>query len=255
MELIQSRAGAVLTLTLNRPERLNAVSLPLYNQLIEALRAVERDDGVRAIVITGAGRAFCVGADLKAHDQDEPTPEQKRVYVRAGQRAHYLMQRCTRPIVAALNGHAIGAGLELALSSDFVIVAESAKLRFPEITLGTFVGGGTIYTLPGRVGLLRAKELLLLGEFFTAAQAVEYGLANQAVAAADVLPRAMEIAQALTRRAPRSVANAKRLLNGQEQKRQLAREARALLDCMGRNDWKEGIRAFHEKRDPEFTGE
>ena len=255
MELIQSREGAVLTLTLNRPERLNAVSLPLYQQLSDALRAAEPDNSLRAIVITGAGKTFCVGADLKAHDQEEPTAQQKAVYVRTGQRAHYLMQRSSKPIIAAINGHAIGAGLELALSSDYVIVAEGAKLRFPEIGLGTFVGGGTVYTLPQRVGALRAKELLLLGEFFTPRQAVEYGLANQAIPLEQVMPRALEVAQALARQAPRSVAHAKRLLNGSGQKRALIREGKALLDCMSTNDWKEGIRAFHDKRDPEFTGE
>ena len=107
MELLTERAGAVATLTLNRPDRLNAVSLPLYRALIDALRQLEHDRSVRVIVLTGAGRAFCVGADLKAHDQDEPTTEQKREYVRTAQRAHWRRQRGSKPIGAALNGHAI----------------------------------------------------------------------------------------------------------------------------------------------------
>ncbi len=258
MELIAQRAGAIATLTLNRPDRLNAVSLPLYRALIDTLAQLERDTAVRAIVLTGAGRAFCVGADLKAHDEDELSLEQKRVYIRTAQRAHRRMQRSAKPIVAALNGHAIGAGLELALSSDFVVVAEPAKLRFPEIALGTFVGGGTVYTLPDRVGLLRAKQLLLLGDFFTAQDAVSWGLANHAVPTEQVLPTALELAARLAQRAPRSLASAKRLLNHaphMDPRRALALEAAALLACMQTQDWKEGIRAFHEKRDPEFTGE
>jgi enoyl-CoA hydratase len=258
MELTVERLGASATLTLNRPDRLNAVSLGLYRALIEVLQQLERDPSVRAIVLTGTGRAFCVGADLKAHDADEPSPAEKRVYVRTAQRAHRRMQRGAKPIIAAVNGHAIGAGLELALSSDFVLVSESAKLRFPEIAIGTFVGGGTVYTLPRRVGLLRAKELLLLGDFFSPHDAVSWGLANRVLPAEQVLPAALELAAQLARRAPRSIAHARRLLNHaphMDPRRALTLEANALLDCMQTRDWKEGLRAFHEKRDPEFTGE
>jgi enoyl-CoA hydratase len=258
MELIAERSGAIATLTLNRPERLNAVSLPLYRTLHAALAEFDRDLNVRAIVLTGAGRAFCVGADLKAHNEAEPTLEERRVYVRTAQRVHRRMQRISKPIVAAVNGHAVGAGLELALSSDFVIVAETAKLRFPEIALGTFVGGGTVYTLAQRVGILRARELLLLAEFFSAHDAVSWGLANRVLPADQVLSAAHDLAARLAARAPRSVAHARRLLNRAPQMdpdRAMRLEARALLDCMQTRDWKEGIRAFHEKRDPEFTGE
>ncbi|MGH7470906.1 MAG: enoyl-CoA hydratase/isomerase family protein, partial [Longimicrobiales bacterium] len=232
MDLLFERDGAIATLTLNRPDRLNAVSLPLYRALIHALTTINRDVSLRAVVLTGAGRAFCVGADLKAHDEAEPSLEDKRVYVRTAQRAHRRMQRLSKPIVAAVNGHAIGAGLELALSCDFVLVAEEAKLRFPEIAIGTFVGGGTVYTLPRRVGLLRARELLLLGEFFSAHDAVSWGIANRAVAAEQVLPAALELAEKLARRAPRSMAHARRLLNHAQQmdtRRALALEAAALL--------------------------
>ncbi len=258
MELLIERNGPVSILTLNRPERLNAVSLAVYEALIDVLLTIENDGDVRAVILSGAGRAFCVGADLKAHGEAELTPEQRRTYVRAGQRAHLLLQRSSKPIIAAVNGHAIGAGLELALSSDYVIVANEAKLRFPEIGLGTFVGGGTVYTLPLRVGMLRAKELILLGEFFTPADAVSWGIANRTVSADQVVPVALDVARVLAEKAPTSMRYARRLLNesvSSKPKRALEREADALLSCMETADWAEGVRAFAEKRKPEFRGE
>jgi enoyl-CoA hydratase len=258
MELVTERNGSVCTLTLNRPERLNAVSLGLYQSLIGVLRGLKQDRAIRVIVLTGSGRAFCVGADLKAHGESELTREQRQTYIAAGQRAHRLLQRSPKPIIAAVNGHAIGAGLELALSSDYVVVSDQAKLRFPEITLGTFVGGGTVYTLPRRVGALRAKELVLLGDFFTPQDAVKWGIANRAVPQSDVLPAALEVARALAEKAPTSLAFAKRLLNeapAYSTRRALAREGEALLACMETKDWTEGVRAFAENRKPEFRGE
>lgn len=250
--------GAVRILTMSRPERLNAVSLPLYLALRQALRDAVRDPAIRAIVLTGAGRAFCVGADLKAHGTGEATPRERRRYVRSGQQVHGAMQRLSKPIVAAVNGHAIGAGLELALSSDLVVVAEGAKLRLPEIGLGTFVGGGTVCTLPRRVGDLRARELLLLGDFFSPADALAWGLVNRVVAVDAVLSTALELAARLARQAPVSVKHAKRLLaraSRMPTRRALDAEAAALLDCMGTRDWREGVDAFAERRAPEFTGE
>lgn len=250
--------GAIALLTLDRPERLNAVNLPLYESLRQTVEEMDEDATIRALVLTGAGRAFCVGADLKAHGSEEPTLAQRRAYVGAAQRANRALQLCGKPVVAAVTGHAVGAGLELALSSDYVVVAEEAKLRFPELALGTFVGGGTVYTLAERIGLLRAKELLLLAEFFTASAAVEWGLANKVVPAVRVLEHALEIAERMARRAPVSIRHAKRLLNASRElpaARLLRLEARALLTCMQTRDWAEGVRAFAEKREPEFAGE
>ncbi len=256
--LLVTRADAILLLTLHRPDRLNAVSLPMYERLAAELRGASDDPSVRCVVITGAGRAFCVGADLKSHGEGPPTGEERRRYVRIAQRVNRRIQLGPKPVVAAVNGHAIGAGLEMALSADFMIVAEDAKLRFPEISLGTFVGGGVVYTLAERVGTLKARELVYLGDFFSGADAARLGVANRAVPAGEVVDAAMALARRLAGQAPRSLAYAKRLIGPagtMSRAEALRREARALEKVFGTRDWKEGVEAFHEKRPPRFTGE
>lgn len=141
--ILVAREGGVTVVTLNRPERLNAVSIEMYRALYRVLGRADRDREVRAVLITGAGRAFCVGADLKAHGEGPPPPAVRTRYIRLAQAVARRVQLLSRPVVAAVNGHAIGAGLELACSADFVVVAREAKLRFPEAALGTFVGAAS----------------------------------------------------------------------------------------------------------------
>ena len=256
--LIREQQDQTVILRLNRPDRLNAVSLPMYAALESELRGLIAEREVRALMITGSGRAFCVGADLKAHGEGELSLDERKGYVDAGQRVHRLLQTIPKPVVAAVNGHAIGAGLELALSCDFIIVAEDAKLRLPEIGLGTFVGGGATYTLAQRVGYTKAKELIMLGQTFYGKEAEAMGLANAALPADAVLEAASELAAELSRKAPVSMAFAKRLLDRArdvDSETALRLEARALLQCMDTRDWREGIDAFNEKRDPNFIGE
>jgi enoyl-CoA hydratase len=252
------RSGRVSTLTLNRPDRLNAVGRPLYEELIRELEAAAADPGVRCIVLTGSGRAFCAGADLKAHAAGAPEPEERELYIDAAQRANELIQTIGTPVVAAVNGHAIGAGLEMALSADFMIVADKAKLRLPEVALATFVGGGAVYTLAERVGVLRARELIYFGEFFSGTEAARMGIANLAVPVTEVLTTAMTWAGRLAKLAPLSIAAAKRMIGpagGRTRTEAMSDERAALSEIFGSADWAEGVGAFHDGRDPEYRGE
>lgn len=256
-EVVSSRDGRLLTLTLNRPHRLNAVSMPLYEQLIEGLESAAADPEVRCVILTGTGRAFSAGADLKEHRDTPPPAEERARYIRAGQHANHLIQTIGTPVVAAVNGHAVGAGLEIALSADLAVVADDARLRLPEVALGTFVGGGAVYTLAQRVGVLKARELIYMGDFFSGADAAAMGVVNRAVPAADVLPVATRWAERLARRAPIPLAAAKRLMGAAPEisrEEALERERDVLEVIFDTEDWAEGLAAFHAGRRPDFSG-
>jgi enoyl-CoA hydratase len=256
-EIVRERSGSTLLLRLNRPDRLNAVSPKLYAGLVEAIAESDEDADIRVIVITGAGRAFCVGADLKAHAEAGGEAEARRQYVDLAQDANRALQRSRAPVVAAVNGHAIGAGLELALSADFIVAAREAKLRLPEVGLGTFFGGGVTARLPARVGIGRARSLMLLGRFVTGEEAERMGLVDEALPAGEVLPRALDLAAELAEKAPVSMRLARELLARAPwltDDELLEAEADALLQCMDTRDWREGVRAFAEKRAPTFEG-
>ncbi len=256
-EVLSAMEGSVNVLTLHRPHRLNAVSGTLYEQLIESLGAAGANPGVRCVVLTGSGRAFSAGADVKAHRDRPLSRRERRRYINLGQSANRLIQTIRMPVVAAVNGHAIGAGLELALSADLAVVADDAKLRMPELVLGTFVGGGAVYTLAQRVGVAKAREIVFFGDFFSGAQAEALGIVNRAVPAETVLPLAMEWAQRLARRSPVPLARAKELIGAAAEisrEEALQREAEVLEAMFDTQDWAEGIAAFHAGRRPKFEG-
>ena len=174
-----------------------------------------------------------------------------------GQRTFRALQTLPQPVIAAVNGHAIGAGCELALSCDFILIAEEAKLRMPEVTLGTFIGGGTAYTLKRRVGYGRAADLILTGRFFTPQEAHEWGLSNAIGPTEEILPEARTLAATLAANAPISMRLAKQVLDEAEStdpESALRAEAEALEECMASEDWREGLEAFARKRPPRYKG-
>lgn len=237
---------------LDRPDRLNAVSDELYADLVPALQAVADDDEARVLLLTGAGRAFCAGADLKAHASQDRSHAERRAYVWAGQRVGRLLQTMRVPVVTAVHGHAIGAGAEMALSGDVVVCARDLRLAFPEVGLGTFIGGGLTQRLPLLVGPARARQLLLLDRRLTGEEAVDWGLATEAVAADEVRSRAWELARHLGEQPAISMRFAKEALaraGSMSLDEALVLEAEALLACMGTDDWSSGVRAFEGRRD------
>jgi len=204
--------GAVRIITLNRPERLNAITEALIADLNSALEQAQADASIRAIVLTGAGRAFCAGDDLHEYADQASSKEATQEYVERLQQVtrHIVLGRL--PVVAAVNGWAVGGGFEWVLDCDLVVVGESARAFFPEMALGLFVTGGVTAILPRIVGLARARQLLLLGERIDSNQMIDWGIAQWRVADASVLDEAVGVAERLTTLSERAVRDLRRVL-------------------------------------------
>lgn len=203
--LLLDRDGGVLTLTLNRPDKLNAIDNPLADALLDALRSAAADPAVRAIRLRGHGRAFCAGRDVSA-----PPTERDLELVQAVARA-IVTHRC--PVIAAVHGWTVGAGFEWMMNADVVVAANDTRFKLPEASLGVFVTGGLVATLPAAVGPMRAKALTLLGEAFDAQQALAWGLVYRCVPV-DVLDAvSLAAARQIAALAPEVASAFKRVLN------------------------------------------
>ena len=193
--LTKDAGDGVRILTLNRPHRLNAIVPELLEDLIAAMQAADHDPAVRAIVLTGAGRAFCSGDDLKefgSQSKDEPST---RAYIERIQDVTRAIVLGDTPVVGAIHGWAVGGGLEWVINCDFALAAEGTRFFFPELALGVFVTGGVTELLPRLVGLQRARELIMLGERFDAAQAHAWGLVWKVVPADALIGEAVALAR------------------------------------------------------------
>lgn len=255
--LIYHVADGIAEIRLNRPHRLNAVVQALYDELDHALASASADRTVRVVLLTGEGRAFCVGADLKEHKAGRSAFE-RRQYLRGEQLVCKRLLLLDKPVVAAVNGYALGAGAEMALASDFILMAASARIGLPEIGIGSFLGGGITLLLPRLVGLAKARELVFLGEQVDAAEAVRIGLANRVYADQGFLEQARAFAYQIATRAPLSMQLAKEQLNMAAERTldaALSAELEGMMFCSTTRDWKEGVDAFAAKRSPVFIGE
>ena len=203
--LTQDLQHSVLTLSLNRPAKLNAIDNVLARELWEALTLANANIDVRVVLLRGNGRAFCAGRDLS-----QPPTDDDLTLTQGVARA---IVHCSKPVVGAVHGWAVGAGLEWMLDADIAIAAESSRFRLPEASLGVFVTGGVSATLPSAAGLSRAKAMMLLGEEFSAADAKAWGLVWAVTPDAELESRAMRMARQLAAIDPAVVARYKRVLN------------------------------------------
>ncbi len=255
--LIYNKHKNYAEIRFNRPHRLNAVVEPLYLEIIEALHQAEADTDVRAVLLTGEGRAFCVGADMKEHGAGERTLVERRQYLQLGNDVCETIFELNKPVVAAVNGYALGAGAEMASACDFVIMAETAKIGFPEISIGTCVGGGVTQFLPRLVGLAKARELIFLGNKIDGKEAAAIGMVTRAVPDDTLASAASEFIAELSTKAPISMKLAKKMLNNSSFNNldaQLEHELDAVFMCTTTQDWQEGVDAFAQKRAPQFKG-
>ncbi|MGB6770596.1 MAG: enoyl-CoA hydratase/isomerase family protein [Candidatus Dormiibacterota bacterium] len=255
--IISSRpAAGVAHIALNRPERRNALTEELAGALREEVRLVASDPSARVLVLTGAGQAFCAGADLGALGAEASTPEAKRQVLADYYRAFLDLRDLPVPTIAAVNGPAIGAGLNLALCCDLRVVADDAQLAAPFVRLGIHPGGGATWMLTRLVGLSAAREMLLLGQPIDSHRALQLGLANRVVPATELGRAALEWATALAALSSPVLRNVKHSLwmaeTGASLDSLLAFETSAQAESLLTEDAVEGWAALRERRPPQF---
>jgi len=251
--LVETPAEGVRLLRLNRPQARNALSMSLRRLIVHNIAAASEDSSVRAVVITGNAREFAAGADI-----GEMANATTAVMMARGVLTLWrATAACSKPVIAAVRGHALGGGCELALLCDIVVAGESARFGQPEIRIGIIPGGGGTQRLVSAVGRHKAMKYLLTGAMFSGREAFEMGLASEVVPDDQVEPRAIELASDIAARAPIAVQQLKDVvLRGMDLPLDaaLSLETKALHLLFSTDDQKEGMAAFLEKRPPRFTG-
>jgi 2-(1,2-epoxy-1,2-dihydrophenyl)acetyl-CoA isomerase len=252
--------GGATTVQLNRPEALNAWNAQFGNDLLAALREAAEDDSVRAVVITGAGRGFSSGADLKDLSGDTTADGRPDVHKTLTERYHPIMQtirEMPKPVIASVNGPAVGIGCSLALCCDLILAAQSAYFLLAFVNIGLVPDGGSSLFVPTRIGMARATELSMLGERLPAERALEWGLVNRVVADEQLGEETAALAARLAAGPTRSYAGTKRQLNNWLYSRmdeQLELEAQIQQEMASSDDFVEGAMAFAQKRPARFGG-
>lgn len=246
----------VARVAFNRLDSLNAINMVLYEDILQAFRRINDDRSIWVVILTGNGRAFSVGADLKERQMMTKADVQRRR--RLAPLMFGAMTQARAPVIAAVNGYAFGGGFELALACDVIVAAENALFSLPETRLGVIPGGGATQRLPRMVGVHRAKEIILTGGRFDARKALEYGIVNRLVPKGEAEKVAREIAADMMLSAPMALAQAKKAINASMNMGLdigLQFETEAYQSCLTTKDRDEGLAAFREKRQPRYTGE
>lgn len=257
--ILESKHDGIATLTLNRPEKMNALNKDLAVALNESLGRITTDKTIHVVVITGAGRAFCAGGDLgaigagrKNNDTTELEP-----LLRAGMHAVLKIRSMAQPVIASVNGAAAGAGMNIALAADIRIAAENASFGQNFIKVGLFPDYGGTYFLPQLVGPAKAAEMFYTGDMMDAQEALRLGIVNRVVAPAELASRTLELAQKIASAPAVSIRAMKNALFGSrklELEKALDAEVDQQMKCFKSADCLEGIEAFFEKRPPQFQG-
>jgi len=246
--VIVERRDRVMIITLNRPDAMNAINGDLSHGLWNAVHELNDDPGLTAGVLTGAGKGFSSGMDLKAFAAGEDI----------GPMQEFIQAGAEKPLIAAVEGFAIAGGLELALSCDLMVAGDSAKFGIREVKVGLFAAGGGVMRLPARVGYAKAMEMAVTGDNITAADALAFGLLSQVTDDGGALQAAIDLAERIAKNAPLAVAASKKLVKAAAQGYDEAELWKMQGELMGpvfsSNDAKEGPRAFAEKREPNWTG-
>lgn len=260
---ITSRPSGVRTITLNRPERLNAVNLRLADELPLALNAASDDDSVRVVVLTGAGRAFCAGLELDAGNVAAMTERQSESRHERLDDLHWVgrwvlaVVNCDKPVIAAVNGPAVGAGCGLALAADIRLMSDAALISTGYLKIGLSPDAGVSYFLPRLVGLTRATELLMTARDVRAEEAERIGLVSHTIPAAEFEDRVLTFAENLAAGPPVALTLTKRLLRDSLDSSlvpHLRQELSSIMQCLKTSDTRSAFAAFREKKRPVFEG-
>lgn len=254
---LERRGEHTLLVTLNRPEVLNAINTQMGRDQLDLWTRLSTEPGqLRCVVVTGAGeRAFCAGGDLK--ERDGMTQAEWQAQHELFERAFMALVECTVPVIAAVNGHAYGGGLEMALCCDFIYAAPGARFALSETRLGIMPGGMGTQNLPRAVGERRAKELIFAARPFSAQEGVDWGLVNRICEPAKLVDEALATAQAIAENGPLSIRQAKKSIHYGLEMGLLTGyrfEIEAYNRLVDTADRREGVRAFNEKRKPRFEG-
>ncbi|MFC2058468.1 enoyl-CoA hydratase/isomerase family protein [Chloroflexota bacterium] len=251
--IILEKKGSVVKITLNRPEKRNALGEKTLLELEQAMAVIEQDQEARVVLITGSGKAFCAGADLTETELGRP-PD---YFVRLWNRVFWTIENVGKPTVAVVNGMTLAGGLELLQVCDLAIASEDAQLGDQHANFGLIPGGGSTQRLPRLIGVRKAKELIYTGDWISASEAEQLGLVNRVVPADELQEAADELAEKLASKSPMAIKAAKRLINrGVEAP--LASGLEMEIVSVGLHstteDMAEGLKAFGEKRSPQFPG-